>query len=255
MKLTVLGSGGSIPHPHRSSSGFWLETGSGSVLLDCSGAIPLRMAQENLDWPNLDAIWISHFHIDHCAGLLPFLAGVKHADKAKGRVKPLNIFGPVGIEKLLADFDGVNNYRLFEQPFPLKIIEVEPLEKFDILPGVEAVAMQTPHTDESHAIHLRDREGKTMVYSADTGFSEVIAAFATGVDLFVLECTFIRDKPVQKHLELAEAIFLIRKAHPKRSMLTHFYPEWDNVNFGDEVRKIDSTCDVIEAKDGLVIEF
>ena len=29
------------------------------------------MAQEGLDWPNLDAIWISHFHLDHVIGL-PF---------------------------------------------------------------------------------------------------------------------------------------------------------------------------------------
>ncbi len=255
MKLTVLGSGGSIPNGNRSSSGFWLETRGGTLLLDCSAAIPLRMAQENLEWANLDAIWISHFHIDHCAGLLPYLAGIKHAESGKIRTKPLRIFGPAGIRNLLSAFDAVNNYRLFEQPFPLEVIEVEPREKFEILPDVEAVAIQTPHTDESHAIHLRDSDGTTMVYSADTGFSEVVAAFAAGVDLFILECTFIRDKPVKKHLELAEAIFLIRKASPKRAMLTHFYPEWDDVNFENEVAKIDPTCDAIEAKDGLKLDF
>ncbi|MEO7657979.1 MAG: ribonuclease Z [Pyrinomonadaceae bacterium] len=255
MKLTVLGSGGSIPNSRRSSSGYWLETSGGTVLLDCSASIPFRMAQENLGWANLDAIWISHFHIDHCAGLLPYLAGIKHSESGKKREKGLRIFGPAGIKKLLSDFNSVNNYKLLEQPFPLEIIEVTPRETFEILPGVEAVAIQTPHTDESHAIHLRDSCDTTLVYSADTGFSEVIAAFATAVDLFILECTFIRDKPVQKHLDLAEAIFLIRKAHPKRAMLTHFYPEWDEVNFENEVAQIDPTCYVIEAKDGLKLEF
>ena len=94
MKLVVLGSGTSVPHPKRSSSGFWLETLAGTVLLDCSAAVPLRMAQERLDWTGLDAIWISHFHLDHCAGLAPFLAGTKHAEVMKKREKPLRILGP-----------------------------------------------------------------------------------------------------------------------------------------------------------------
>jgi len=255
MKLTVLGSGSSVPHPARSSSGFWLESGGGNILLDCSASVPLRMAQEKLDWPNLDAIWISHFHLDHCAGLLPLLAGTKHVEAMKTRKKPLRIVGTNGLKKLLDEFSEVNNYRLLEQPFPVEVLEVEALEKFDILPGVEAVAMKTPHTDESHAIHLTDIGGKTLVYSADTGFHEAISVFANGVDLFILECTYVRNKPVKKHLELAEAIFLIRKANPKRAMLTHFYPEWDDVSFKEGIAKFDPRCEVIEATDGLTLEI
>ena len=255
MKLVVLGSGSTIPHPKRSSAGFWLETSGGSVLLDCSAHAPLRMAQEKLDWPNLDAIWISHFHLDHCGGLPTFLAGMKHAPAMKDRIKPFRIFGPAGLKRLIEGFNDVNNYRLLEQPFPVEVIEIEALEKFEIAPGVEAVTMSTPHTNESHAIHLRDTLGKTLIYSADTGFDEVIGAFANAVDLFVLECTFVKDKPIKKHLELAEAIFLIRKANPKRAILTHFYPEWDDVDFETEVAKFDPRCEVVEAMDGLRLEI
>ena len=255
MRLVVLGSGSTVPHPARSSAGFWLETTGGSLLLDCSAPVPLRMAQEKLDWTNLDAIWISHFHMDHCGGLGPFLAGVKHTPEMKNRIKPLRIYGPAGLKGLVNRFSDVNNYRLLEQPFPVEIKEVEEFKKFEILTGVEAVAWKTPHTDESHAIHLRDSDGKTFVYTADTGFTEAIAAFANGVDFFVLECTFVRDKPIEKHLELAEAIFLIRKAKPNRAMLTHFYPEWDEVDFNAEVAKFDPRCEVIEARDGLRLEI
>lgn len=224
-------------------------------MLDFSASMPLRMAQENLDWPNLDAIWISHFHLDHCGGIAPFLAGTKHVAAMKERAKPLRIFGPAGIVKLIDGFDAVNNYRLLEQPFPVEIVEVEQLEKFEILPGVEAVACKTPHTDESHAIRIMDADGKTLVYSADTGFDGIISTFANAVDLFILECTFIRDKPKINHLELAEAIYLIRKSKCKQAMLTHFYPEWDDVDFPAEVAKIDPVCKVIQAFDGLYIEF
>jgi ribonuclease BN (tRNA processing enzyme) len=252
MKLTVLGSGSTIPHPTRSSSGYFVETSRGSLLLDCSAAVPLRMAQEKVDWPGVDAIWISHFHMDHCGGLGPLLAGTKHAEAMKKRTKPLTIFGASGIKELVDKFDMVNNYRLLEQPFPIKVIEVNELDNFEILPGVETVTMSTPHTRESHAIHIRDKD-KTLVYSADTGFSETVYAFAKNVDLFILECTFVRDKPAKKHLELAEAIFLIRKAKPRRALLTHFYPEWDGVDFDKEVSKFEPRCEVIEARDGLRI--
>lgn len=254
MKLTVLGSGSSVPHAKRSSSAYWLETKSGTLLLDCSASAIHRMAQENLDWANLDAIWVSHFHLDHCGGLAPFLFGTKYATDTQDRTKPLRIFGPKGLRRLIEAFDEANDYGLLKQLFPIEITEIDPLEKFEIVQGVEAVAMKTPHTDESHALHLRDAGGRTIVYSADTGFAEALAAIARKVDLFILECSFVKNKPVEKHLELAEAMYMIRKADPKKAMLTHLYPEWDKVHFDMEVGKFDSGCDVIEATDGLKIE-
>jgi len=255
MKFLVLGSGTSIPHSKRGSSGYWLETSRGSVLLDCSASTVHRMAQESLDWVNLDAIWISHFHLDHCGGLAPFLFGTKHAPVTQNRTKPLRIFGTKGLRQLLDGFDKANDCGLFEQPFPLAIIEVEPLEKFEILPDVEAVALPTPHTKESHAIHLREADGKTLVYTADTGPTDTLAAFARKVDLLVMECSFVKNKPVETHLELAEAMYLIRKSEPKKAMLTHLYPEWDEVEFHDEIRKFSPMCEVTEAVDGLRLEI
>lgn len=255
MKLIVLGSGSSVPHAKRSGSGYWLETKKGKLLLDCSASAIHRMAQENLDWANLDSIWISHFHLDHVGGIAPFLFGTKYAPETQDRKKPLKIFGPKGLKNLLENFDKANDYRLFEQAFPIEISEIEPLEKFRILEDAEAVAAKTLHTPESCAIHIRDSHDKTLVYTADTGIEKSLGAFARHVDLLVMECSFVKNKPAEKHLELADAMFLARYSEAKKVVLTHLYPEWDEVDFEKEVKKFSPGNEVVEAKDGLRIEI
>lgn len=255
MKLVVLGSGTAVPHRQRSSSGFWIETKNHTLLLDCSASAIHRMAQENLDWADLDAVWISHFHLDHVGGVAPFLFGTRNAPETRNRTKPLKIFGAKGLRKLLENFDRANKYKLFKQTFSLEIVEVEPLEKFDILPETQAVALDTPHTDESLALHLRDADGKTLVYTSDTGFDITLGTFARDVDLLIMECSFFKEKSVETHLELAEAIHLIRRATPKRAVLTHFYAVWDEIDFQKEVAKFSPLCEVLQARDGLRLKI
>jgi len=254
MKIIVLGSGTSLPHPTRSSSGFWLETASRSILLDCSPSAIHRMAEEGCDWANLDAIWISHFHLDHCGGLAPYLFGIKHAPDTSGRTKPLKIVGPPGLAEYLHAIDNAGKYELLDQRFPVEIIELPQFEPIQLMPELTLVSLKTPHTRESHAIRIDDG-GSTVVFTADTGPTDTLATFAAGVDLFIIECSFIRNKPVEKHLELAEAMYIIRKAKPKRAMLTHLYPEWDNIDLDTEVRQYSPPCEITKAADGLRLEI
>ncbi len=255
MKFIVIGSGTSVPHPERSSSAYWVETEKGSLMMDFSPAAIHRIAQERLDWVNLDAIWISHFHLDHFGGLAPFLFGTKWAPETQARIKPLKIFGSPGLRSLLTKYDDAYEFGFLEQPFPLEIVEVEPLKKFWILEDLEAVSFSTPHTEESRAIQLKDSAGKTLVFSADTGFTKQLGAFARNVDLFVMECSFVKNKPVASHLELADAMYLARYSKAKKVVLTHLYPEWDEVNFEEEIAKFQPGCSIIEARDGLRIEI
>jgi ribonuclease BN (tRNA processing enzyme) len=254
MKLTVLGSGTSVPHPDRASTAHWLETPAGSLLLDISVDAAHRMAQERLDWPNLDAIWVSHFHLDHLGGLPAFLFGTRRAPPTRNRAKPLRIFGPAGLKRVMQTINDSNHYPLFDQPFPIEIVEVAASDEFEILPGVSAHTLKTPHTDESLALRLKDESSKSFVYTSDTGFSENLASFANEVDLLLMECSFRRNKPVQKHLELVDAMKLAEMCRPRKVVLTHLYPEWDGFDLAAEARRL-WPGETIAAFDGLRLEF
>lgn len=250
MKLIVLGSGTSVPHPRRSASAHWVEAADGSLLLDFSGPALHRMAEEGCDWPNLDAVWVSHFHLDHVGGLAPFLFGTRYAPQTVGRRKPFTVFGPRGTERLLQRFDEAGGYGLFEQPFPFEVREVAPRAEFEPLPGLRGTTLSTPHTSESLALRLTDRRGTSLVYTSDTGFTEALAGFARAADLFLMECSFFRSKPVKLHLELSEAMQLARLSGARRVMLSHLYPEWDGVDLAAEAKRL-WDGETIEARDGL----
>jgi ribonuclease BN (tRNA processing enzyme) len=211
------------------------------------------MAEENCDWPNLDAVWISHFHLDHVGGLAPFLFGTKYAPQTQRRTKPLTVYGPRGLRKLLEGFDAVNDYGLFKQPFPLEVREVSPRSEFELGKDVRAETFSTPHTSESLALKLTDKAGASLVYTSDTGYTEALAGFARGAALFLMECSFFRSKPVETHLELADAMRLARLSQTERVMLAHLYPEWDGVDIAAEARRL-WDGETIEARDGLRIE-
>jgi ribonuclease BN (tRNA processing enzyme) len=252
MKLTVLGSGSSIPHPRRASPGFWLDIGSHKILLDIGPDVPHRMAEDRLDWPELDAIWVSHFHLDHFGGLPSFLFSLRWAPQTANRTKTLRIIGPHGLNNLLKTIDDANNYRLFTQRFPVEVIEIKPDEQFEFMPGVMAQTMRTPHTSESLALNLRDPDAKRFVYTSDTGFTKELSKFAEKADMLLMECSFRGNKPLQTHLELAEAMSLARECRPARLVLTHLYPEWDEFDVVTESSKL-WQGEVIEAKDGLIV--
>ena len=164
-------------------------------------------------------------------GLPAFLFGTKHAPDTQAREKPLRIFGAPGLRKLIEAFD-LRTMKTFQTAIPARYPRGRAARKSRDPPGIEAAALSTPHTDDrqsrsTYAIvqeHIRLHLRHWLHIS-------VLATFARRVDLLLMECSFVKDKPVEIHLELAEAVQIVRRAEPKKTILTHLYPVRDNVSF------------------------
>ncbi len=157
------------------------------------------------------------------------------------------------MRKLFQAFDTAGAYNLLRQRFPVEIQEVAPRSRFEILPSLHAETFSTPHTGESLAVKLSDRDDASLAYTSDTGYTDALAAFARDASLLLMECSFFRDKAVELHLELSEAMRLAERSGARRVMLSHLYPEWDGIDLVAEAKKFWSG-ETIEARDGLRLE-
>ena len=100
VNLKVVGCSPAWPNPGGAQSGYLLE-GPGRLLLDCGPGILARMREQN-GWPEVDAIAITHFHLDHWGDLVPWVWGSMYLQgrgdapqRARWRVEPgLRQFGP-----------------------------------------------------------------------------------------------------------------------------------------------------------------
>ena len=93
-----------------------------------------------------------------------------------------------------------------------------------------------------------------MVYSGDTGYSENLIDLAQEADVLICESALPDSMRVKGHLTPSVAGEIATRAGVGKLVLTHFYPECDQVDIKQECRKTYSGHLVI-AEDLLRIEI
>ena len=74
MRVHVVGCSPAWPNPGGAQSGYLVEENGRRLLLDCGpGVLPRLRRLEG--WPRIDAIVITHFHLDHWGDLVPWAFG------------------------------------------------------------------------------------------------------------------------------------------------------------------------------------
>ncbi|HEX9416360.1 MAG TPA: MBL fold metallo-hydrolase [Gaiellaceae bacterium] len=218
MKLTIVGCSPAWPNAGGAQSGYIVE-GPGKLLLDCGPGVLARLRERD-NWPQVDAIAITHFHLDHWGDLVPWVWGRMYG---LGRDLPVpELWVQPGGRAELEEFGERLGMRdMFERTFTLhEYAENEPFEAA----GLEVTALRLPHYAlETYGFRVSN-ERHTLAYSGDTGPSDRLAELARDVDLFVCEATLERgelDGQPRGHLALDEALAAYGASGARRLLITH----------------------------------
>jgi ribonuclease BN (tRNA processing enzyme) len=219
VKLTVVGCSPAWPNPGGAQSGYLVESEGKRLLLDCGpGVLPRLRAAEG--WPTVDAIAISHFHLDHWGDVVPWVWGLTFGPAADAPHPQLWL--PPGGRETLARFGvELGQPKMFEDAFELH--EYEDGAPFEAA-GQRVVAHRVLHY-EMLAFGFRvSANGTTLAYSADSGPTDALVSLARDADLFLCEATLLAPNPeggTRGHLAANEANAAFEASGAKRLLLTH----------------------------------
>jgi ribonuclease BN (tRNA processing enzyme) len=222
VKLTVVGCSPAWPNPGGAQSGYLVE-GEGRLLLDCGpGVLAKLRAREG--WPRVDAVAITHFHLDHWGDLVPWVFGAMFG-AGRDVPRPELWLPPDGTATLdsFGDRLGVNG--MFAEAF--RIREYEEAAPFSAA-GLEVTPVRLPHFDLA-TYGLRVSDGRrTLASSGDSAPSPALAELASGADLFLCEATLAEPEGTQApeaggrgHLTAAEATEAFRASGARRFLVIH----------------------------------
>lgn len=97
MKVTLLGTGGMLPLPHRHLTSLWLEYKGKACMIDCGEGTQIAVAKQNVKLSHLDVLLITHTHADHISGLPGLLLSLGNS----GKQTPVKIYGCKGISQTI----------------------------------------------------------------------------------------------------------------------------------------------------------
>jgi ribonuclease BN (tRNA processing enzyme) len=221
VKLTVVGSSPAWPNPGGAQSGYLIE-GPGRLLLDCGPGVLARLRElySANGWPQVDAIVVSHFHLDHWGDLVPWVWGLM-IGPARDDDPPELWVPPGGRDELRALGARLGMPEMFEETF--RVQEYAEGQPFGAA-GLEVTALRLPHyTLQTYGFRVTNGN-RSVAYSGDSGPSERLAELAWDCDLFLCEATLERaelDGDLRGHLTVDEAVAAFRASGARRLVLTH----------------------------------
>ena len=206
-RVVLLGTGGGpIARVGRSQPANLLQVGGKTYLIDIGDGTPRQLARAGVALSAVDAVFVTHLHFDHTAGIMGFLA----LDWQARRRAPVIFFGPPGTRGLvdntlraLGSGEAIFRPQLPDLPAMASVFsgqdwEVTAAREVFRDAGVTVRAVEnshygTMHLDPAeHGINRSysyrfDMADRSVVFTGDTGPSRAVEDLARGADVLVSE--------------------------------------------------------------------
>ncbi len=153
LKITFLGTSGTIPSVNRNPSAVFVQFGSHRFLFDCGEGTQRQMMIAKVGFRNLDHIFITHLHTDHFIGLF----GLLETMSLNERSSKLTVYSPKA--KILQHLFEVFGYHNLSYPVEVREVRDGDEIRFE---NFRIVVFETDHivTSVGYAIVENERRGK-----------------------------------------------------------------------------------------------
>jgi ribonuclease Z len=233
MRITFLGTSGSMPSKDRGASGVVVRRGSELLMFDCGEGTQRQMVKARIGFQRPMRVFITHLHGDHVLGL----PGLLQSMSLLRREKKLHVYGPSRLVKFVKAFseslggpifpvilyeitepgvihkeDGYRveavkavhrtnswSYGLFEAPRP-GLFNPEKARELGLPEGPIWNKLQHGEDVELDGVVFRPemvcgppRAGRSIIYSGDTSPNDDLISLTKGADVLIHESTFLDE--------------------------------------------------------------
>ena len=232
MRLTVLGCSGSGPGPTSPASGYLVQAGDARLTLDLGNGT-FGALQRHLDpWALAGAVF-SHLHADHCSDFASLAVHRRYHPRPAfdPTTRPLPVLAPREAPTRFAAAYATSEAERTETDLT-DIFSFRPLTDGGCIEvaGVTVRTGAVDHPCEAYAVRV-EHDGRSLVYSGDTGPCAGLVETARGADVLLCEATWPHvtewwdEPPRGVHLSGRQAGEHAAAAGVGRLLITHV-PAW-----------------------------
>lgn len=234
--ITILGSGTCVPSLQRSSPSALVETATAKVLFDLGAGTMRRLLEAGTTISEITHIFLTHFHPDHIGELVPFIFSTKYPATYRRRT-PFIIGGSRGIKAFYNGLKNVFGTWIELDHGLIRFIEFDTThpDRFND-DGFDIVTYPLNHIESSVGFRIETDGGLIIVYTGDTDVCDNVIELAGDADILICESALPDELKVDGHLTPSHAGDIASMAQVKNLILTHFYPECNNVDLEAQCR-------------------
>ncbi|MDD4900173.1 MAG: MBL fold metallo-hydrolase [Candidatus Omnitrophica bacterium] len=232
----------------RASGGIWISTAGEKLLIDPGPGSIVRCAasRPKLDPLQLDAIILTHRHLDHSGDINVMI----EAMTSGGFKKRGEVFCPkdaVSVDTVILKY---------AKRFPQKISFLKPKSNYSVGKFNFSTSMRHIHPAETYGLKFK-LNGKKIALLTDTKYFKKLKDFYRNVDVLIISVVFFEPRPGIDHLSISDVETIIRETKPKKAVLTHFGMTMLNANPYLQAKKLSEKLgrEVIAAYDGMTLNF
>jgi len=246
--ITFLGTAGArfvVIRQFLASGGAWLNLGDSQILLDPGPGSLVQVARRKLDPAKLDAIVLSHKHLDHSGDINIMIEAMTDG----GTKKRGMVFAPADA--------------LDQDPVILSYLRSYPQSIQVLTEGgsytINDLSFKTPvrhmHAVETYGFVFRTPR-HTFSWITDTRYFDALASHYEG-DLLIINVVRLEHGAPLDHLSLPEARSIIQQIRPTVAILTHFGMTMWRAKPWELAEKLseETGITVIAARDGMKFDL